>query len=77
MTLHAKIVRWGRSAAIRLGNETLREARLSVGEYVVIDVTPSGLFIKAATQPARPTLNDMIAACDPDAPMPFDLVEWS
>jgi antitoxin ChpS len=72
----AKIDKWGNSAALRLTADVLKEARLKVGTPVLIEVTPDGVLLKADLRVRRPTLTEMLAACDLNAPMPADLAGW-
>lgn len=72
----AKIAQWGNSAALRLTADVLKEAHLKVGTPVKIEVTDAGVLLKAQARPKRVSLQDMIAACNPNAPMPTDLVAW-
>ena len=68
----AKIAQWGNSAALRLTSAVMKEARLKVGTRVEIVVTTEGVLFKAQSRPKRLSLTEMIAACNPDAPMPAD-----
>lgn len=72
----AKIAQWGNSAALRLTADVLKEARLKVGTPIEIEVTEAGVLLKAQARPKRPSLRDMLAACNPNAPMPADLAIW-
>lgn len=72
----AKIAQWGNSAALRLNADVLKEARLKVGTPVEVVVTSEGVLLKATARPKRQSLGELIAACDPTAPMPEDLVAW-
>lgn len=73
----AKIDKWGNSAALRLPARVLKEAHFQVGTPIQIEVTEEGLLLKADKRHRRPTLDEMLAACDLAAPMPADLKGWT
>lgn len=72
--MELKIVKWGNSAAIRLPALLLNQIKVSIGATLSADVRPDGVLIS----PSRPkyALDDLIARCDPKAPLPADLAAW-
>lgn len=76
MTHTAKIAQWGNSAALRLNADVLKEAKLKVGTPVEVLITSEGVLLKPQTLSKRMTLQEMIAACSPLAPMPAELEQW-
>lgn len=69
-----KISRWGKSAALRLGADILKEARLKIGSTISIEIQREGVLLRPLSgHPKRYSLNEMLAACDLNAPMPADL----
>lgn len=71
------IGQWGNSAAVRIRASTLSEANLKVGDCEEIEASPARIFLRTKERRPRPTLQDMIAACNPTAPMPDDLANWN
>ncbi len=72
----SKIAQWGNSAALRLSADVLKEARLKIGSTVSIEITKEGVLLKPEVGPKRYSLDEMLAACDLNAPMPADLTNW-
>jgi antitoxin ChpS len=72
--MELKIQKWGNSAAVRLPAVLLEQINASVGGSLHADVRPDGLLLS----PARPaySLDDLIAQCDPRAPLPDDMAAW-
>jgi antitoxin ChpS len=53
----------------------VREAlQLSAGQTVTLEQTEQGLLVKP--RPRKYTLDELLAQCDPDAPMPEEIAEW-
>ncbi len=70
-----KIARWGNSAALRLSADVLKEAQLKIGSAVSIEILKEGVLLKPINgHLKRYSLDEMLAACDFNAPMPTDLV---
>jgi antitoxin ChpS len=69
-----KIQKWGNSAAIRLPAMLLEQINVQIGTSLSVDVRPEGVMLT----PARPkySLEDLVAQCDPKAPLPEDLAAW-
>lgn len=72
----AKIAQWGNSAALRLNADVLKEARLKIGSTVSLEITKEGVLFRPVVGPKRYSLDEMLAACDFNAPMPADLAVW-
>lgn len=73
--MELSIQKWGNSAAVRLPATLLDQVHLTLGDKLVVEVRPDGIMLA----PARPrySLEDLVAQCDPKAPIPEDLADWS
>lgn len=73
--MELSIQKWGNSAAVRLPTELLRQLKVALGDKLSVDVRPEGVMLK----PKRHSyaLNDLVAQCDTNAPMPEDLAVWN
>ncbi|PVX85688.1 AbrB/MazE/SpoVT family DNA-binding domain-containing protein [Paraburkholderia unamae] len=72
--MELKIQKWGNSAAVRLPTVLLEQINASVGGSLNADVRPDGLLLTPARR--KYTLDDLVAQCDPKAPIPADLDTW-
>ncbi|WP_454726407.1 MULTISPECIES: AbrB/MazE/SpoVT family DNA-binding domain-containing protein [Cupriavidus] len=72
--MELSIQKWGNSAAVRLPAALLEQLKLMLGDKLTVDLRPEGILLK----PARPryVLAELVAQCDPDAPMPAELAAW-
>ena len=53
----------------------VREAlHLSAGQTVTLEQTEQGLLVKPMNK--KYTLDELLAQCDPDAPMPQEVTDW-
>ena len=53
----------------------LRDAlKFEAGQTVQLDASDEGLLIRPAAR--RYSLDELLAQCDPKAPMPTDMAEW-
>ncbi|EEA01661.1 transcriptional regulator/antitoxin, MazE [Burkholderia sp. H160] len=73
--MELKIQKWGNSAAVRLPAVLLEQIHASVGGSLNADVRPDGVLLTPARR--KYSLDQLVAQCDPKAPMPADLPEWS
>ncbi|CAL8475876.1 AbrB/MazE/SpoVT family DNA-binding domain-containing protein [Caballeronia sp. S22] len=73
--MELSIQKWGNSAAVRLPATLLDQVHLSLGDRLTVEVRPEGIVLA----PARPrySLEDLVAQCDPKAPLPEDLAAWN
>lgn len=58
--MHSRVMKWGNSQGLRLSQELLRLAKLSVGDEVEITVVAEQIFIKKVV-PRRVTLAELVA----------------
>lgn len=72
--MELKIQKWGNSAAVRLPSVLLEQINASVGGSLKADLRPDGLLLTPARR--KYSLDDLVAQCDPKAPMPTDLAAW-
>lgn len=72
--MELKILKWGNSAAIRLPAMLLDQINASIGTSFAVDVRPDGVMLVPARR--KYALDELIARCDPKAPMPSDLSAW-
>ncbi|WP_020202841.1 MULTISPECIES: AbrB/MazE/SpoVT family DNA-binding domain-containing protein [Cupriavidus] len=72
--MELSIQKWGNSAAVRLPAALLEQLKVALGDKLTVDVRQDGVLLK----PARPryALEELVAQCDPAAPMPADLAAW-
>lgn len=72
--MQVEIKKWGNSAGIILSPAILSDLKAKVGDRLEADVVEGTLKIK----PAKPvyTLAELLAQCDPSAPMPDDMQAW-
>ena len=72
--MELSIQKWGNSAAVRLPTELLSQLKVKLGDKLAVDVRPEGAMLK----PKRHSyaLADLVAQCDPTAPMPADMAAW-
>jgi antitoxin ChpS len=73
--MELSIQKWGNSAAVRLPTALLKQLKVALGDKLSVDVRPEGVML-APTRHSY-TLADLVAQCDPKAPMPADLVAWN
>lgn len=58
--MHSRVKKWGNSQGLRLSQELLRRANLSVGDAVEITVVDEQIIVKKAT-PAPPSLAELLS----------------
>jgi antitoxin ChpS len=73
--MELSIQKWGDSAAVRLPPALLEQLKVALGDKRAVDVRPEGVMLKPARH--RYVLADLVAQCDPKAPMPADLAAWN
>lgn len=85
MTLDAKVISSGNSAAVRLKSSLLEAVGLSVGQPIKISILNDGIFIAPVKRAAAVNINELIARITPenchgellvDAPVGKEIVEW-
>jgi antitoxin ChpS len=72
--MEPKIQKWGNSAAVRLPSVLLEQINASVGGSLNADVRPDGVLLTPARR--KYSLNELVAQCDPKAPVPADMAAW-
>jgi antitoxin ChpS len=73
--MELSIQKWGNSAAVRLPAALLDQLKVALGDKLAVDVRPEGIMLKPARH--KYALEDLVAQCDPSAPMPTDLGTWN
>lgn len=73
--MELSIQKWGNSAAVRLPTALLEQLKVALGDKLSVDVRPDGVMLKPARH--RYSLEELVALCDPKAPMPDELGDWS
>ncbi|HXM35615.1 MAG TPA: AbrB/MazE/SpoVT family DNA-binding domain-containing protein [Pyrinomonadaceae bacterium] len=73
--MELSIQKWGNSAAVRLPTALLEQLKVALGDKLAVDVRAEGVMLKPARH--KYALEDLVAQCDPKAPMPADLAEWN
>lgn len=68
--MQLNIQKWGNSAAVRLPVTLMAQLGAKIGDTLDVDIT--------ALRVAKPrySLAELLAQCDPNAPMPADLAAW-
>ncbi|MGV2292394.1 AbrB/MazE/SpoVT family DNA-binding domain-containing protein [Trinickia sp. YCB016] len=72
--MELSIQKWGNSAAVRLPTALLDQLKVALGDKLAVDVRPEGIMLKPARH--KYVLEDLVAQCDPKAPLPADLEAW-
>lgn len=72
--MELSIQKWGNSAAVRLPTALLDQLKVALGDKLAVDVRPEGIMLKPARH--KYVLEDLVAQCDPKAPLPADLDVW-
>jgi antitoxin ChpS len=72
--MEPKIQKSGNSAAVRLPSVLLEQINASVGGSLNADVRPDGVLLTRARR--KYSLNELVAQCDPKAPVPADMAAW-
>lgn len=72
--MERSIQKWGNNAALRLPAALLKQARVTIGDKLVVEIRSEGIVLA----PARPRylLDQLIARCDSKASVSDDLVDW-
>jgi antitoxin ChpS len=73
--MELSIQKWGNSAAVRLPAVLLEQLKVVLGDKLAVDVRAEGVMLKPARH--KYLLEDLVAQCDPKAPMPGDLATWN
>ncbi|GAB2884553.1 AbrB/MazE/SpoVT family DNA-binding domain-containing protein [Paraburkholderia jirisanensis] len=73
--MELSIQKWGNSAAVRLPTALLEQLKVALGDKLEVDVRAEGIMLKPARH--KYALDDLVAQCDPKAPMPADLAAWN
>ena len=66
--------KYGNSTVLVLPPGVLRDLDLRVGNSLSMNTTPNGQI--TLTKKQRYSLSDLIAQCDPKAPVPADIAVW-
>jgi len=74
--MELSIRKLGNSAGIILPAALLRALNLSVGSSVKAEEVKGALVLTPAVKP-RYSLDELLARCDPKAPVPEDMKTWS
>ncbi len=75
--MHAKIQRWGNSAAVRLPASILKAMDLGSGDTLEIGVEEGALILTPVKARPRYQLSELLAQCDLNAPQDDELVAWN
>ena len=73
--MELSIQKWGNSAAVRLPSALLEQLKVALGDKLAVDVRAEGVMLKPARH--KYALEDLVAQCNPKAPMPADLAAWN
>jgi antitoxin ChpS len=73
--METSIKRLGNSVGILLPSGLVRALNLSVGQSVNIESIDGNLVVKPKIA-KRYTLKELVAQCNPKAPMPVEIKEW-
>lgn len=66
--------RFGGAIASRCASR-LPQLKVALGDKLAVDVRAEGILLKPARH--RYALDELVAQCDPNAPMPADLASWN
>jgi antitoxin ChpS len=66
----------GGSAMIAIPPSIINMMNLHIGENVSLELNSSNAIVIKPLQRKKPTLNDLLAQCDVNAPMPAPDAEW-
>jgi antitoxin ChpS len=66
----------GGSAMIAIPPSIINMLNLHIGENVSLELNSSNAIVIKPLQRKKPTLNDLLAQCDVNAPMPAPDTEW-
>lgn len=69
------VQKWGNSAAIRLPVTMLSQLGVAIGDAFEVDVGKRAATLRVSKPKYK--LADLIAQCDPKAPLPDDLIAWN
>lgn len=75
METEATIRRQGNAVGINIPPLILRHLGFAIGQTVSLQATTEGLLIKAK-RTKRYNAAELNAQCDPNAPLPSDLLAW-
>ncbi len=75
--MHAKIQRWGNSAAVRLPASILKAMDLGSGDTLEIGVEDGTLILTPVKVRPRYQLSELLAQCDLSAPQDEELAAWN
>jgi len=75
--MHAKIQRWGNSAAVRLPASILKAMDLGSGDTLEIGVEEGALILTPVKARPRYQLSELLAQCDLNAPQDEELAAWN
>lgn len=75
LVVEISIQKWGNSAAVRLSATLLEQLGVALGDKLEVEVLPEGVMLRPARH--RYALADLIAQCDPKAPLPGDAEAWN
>jgi len=53
----------------------LEQIKVALGDKLSVDARPDGVMLKPARH--KYSLDELVAQCDPRAPMPGDVADWS
>lgn len=73
--MNVKLTKFGKAVGILIPGRLRRSMGFQPDQFVRIEKTGAGLLIRPLSR-RRYTLQDLIAQCDPSAPMPTVLTEW-
>ncbi|MTI11960.1 AbrB/MazE/SpoVT family DNA-binding domain-containing protein [Sansalvadorimonas verongulae] len=74
--MRAQIRKIGNSAGTIIPAAILREMSLSEGDDIMISNTDGCIIIEPVQEKPKYSLDELLAKCDENAPMPEELKEW-
>ena len=72
--MELEIKRWGNSAALRLSAPILKQLNAHIGDTLPVEMLSEGMLLKSRKK--RYTLDELMAQCDMNAPIPVDVSDW-
>jgi antitoxin ChpS len=73
-TMETILRNFGNSIGLVIPKPLGEALRLCVGQTVTLEQTEHGLLIKPMCK--KYTLEELLAQCDPNAPMPQEVIDW-
>lgn len=74
MIMETTLRNFGNSIGLVIPKLVRESLHLNAGQTVTLEQTENGLLIKPLAR--KYTLDELLAQCDPNAPMPDEIVAW-